>query len=160
MSYGNQNVKDLYSIKLNSYIKMNTIAPQTEEFVNLLKNSSKTVNDKIDNQLLCEVYSNRVNILITEDRGMREKAALLGIADKVFSINSFISKATAENPELVVYKALSVREKYFGEIDLNNKFFDSFRSSYKDFDVWFNRKSEEKAYVCYGDDNDILGFYI
>ena len=73
MSYGNQNVKDLYSIKLNSYIKMNTIAPQTEEFVNLLKNSSKTVNDKIDNQLLCEVYSNRVNILITEDRGMREK---------------------------------------------------------------------------------------
>lgn len=158
MSYGNQNVKDLYSIKLNSYIKMNTIAPQTEEFVNLLKNSSKTVNDKIDNQLLCEVYSNRVNILITEDRGMREKAALLGIADKVFSINSFISKATAENPELVVYKALSVREKYFGEIDLNNKFFDSFRSSYKDFDVWFNRKSEEKAYVCYGDDNDILGF--
>jgi len=27
-------------------------------------------------------------------------------------------------------------------------FFDSFRQDYKDFDKWFNKKSDETAYVC------------
>ncbi len=156
--YRDAQMQQLYSVKLDSYIQMKTIAPQTVEFASALRIAPKTENDEIDNQLLCEIYNNRADILITEDRRMRDKAILLGIADRVFSINAFISKATSENPELLNYKALSVRKTYFGTVDVCNGFFDSFRDSYPGFDTWFAAKSNEEAYICYNDNHDILGF--
>ena len=156
--YRNAQMQELYSVKLDSYAQMRTSAPQTTEFISALRSAPKTENDEIDNQLLCEVYGNRADILITEDRRMREKAILLGIADRVFSINAFISKATSENPELLNYKALSVRKTYFGNVDVRNGFFDSFRDSYPRFYTWFAGKSNEEAYICYNENDNILGF--
>ena len=62
---------------------------------------------------------------------MRSKAERLGIADKVLSINSFISKASADYPALVEYKALNVKKEQMGNIDVKNPFFDTFRPAYK-----------------------------
>ena len=137
----NAQMQELYDAKLAAYTLLHTVAPQTDEFKRIIAGSEKTENDVIDNQLLCEVYSGRVDILITEDRKMRNKAELLGIAGKVFSINSFITKMTDENPALIEYKALSVKKTYFGEVNVSDRFFDSFRNSYVDFDKWFNGKS-------------------
>jgi predicted nucleic acid-binding protein len=158
MKYRDANMQELYSVKLDSYTQMRTVAPQTQEFIAALQSAPKTANDEIDNQLLYEVFSNRADILITEDRKMRDKAILLGIADRVFSINAFVSKATAENPALLNYRALSVRKTYCGNVDVNNVFFDSFRDSYTGFDKWFASKSNEEAYICHNDNDDILGF--
>ena len=154
----NAQMQELYDAKLAAYTLLHTVAPQTDEFKRIIAGSEKTENDVIDNQLLCEVYSGRVDILITEDRKMRNKAELLGIAGKVFSINSFITKMTDENPALIEYKALSVKKTYFGKVNVSDRFFDSFRNSYVDFDKWFNGKSNEEAYICYNDKKDILGF--
>ena len=118
----------------------------------------KNENDHIDNCLLYEVALNHVDIFITEDRRLRNKAVTLGLSDRVFSINSFISKVSAENPDLIEYKALAVEKVYFGNVDVNDSFFDSFRSAYDGFDRWFARKCDEEAYICRSDDNRILGF--
>ena len=53
---------------------------------------------------------------------------------------------------------LSVKKEYFGNINLQDSFFDTFRSAYVGFDDWFNRKSDEEAYVCKTDDDKIMGF--
>lgn len=151
-------MKHLYDAKLGSYTEIKTIAPQTIDFKSKLRDSPKTQNDIVDNQLLCEVYSGRVDLLITENRYMRNKALSLGIDNRIFSINSFITKMTAENPGLMNYKMLSVKREYFGNIDVSNSFFDSFRSSYSKFDDWFARKSNEEAYICKNDNGNILGF--
>lgn len=156
--YGDMQMQKLYDVKLSSYVEMKTVAPQSEEFKKSLERLPQSENDEIDNQLLCEVYCCRVDILITEDRRMRNKAIALGISDKVFSINAFIEKATSENPELINYKHLSVKKQYIGDVDVTNVFFDSLRDSYMEFDAWFARKSNEEAYVCYSDQNMILGF--
>lgn len=156
--YKNVQMQELYSIKLDSYVPMKTMAPQTTDFIAALLTTPKTENDKIDNQLLCEVYSNRVDILITEDKRMREKAVSLGIADRIYSINGFISKSTIENPDLLNYKALAVRKTFIGDVDVNNSFFDSFRDAYPKFNCWFSGKSNEEAYICHNDSGDILGF--
>ena len=156
--YGDLEMQKLYDVKLLSYIEMKTIATQSDEFVNRLKEVPKSENDMIDNQLLCEVYCGRSDILITEDRRMRRKALALGISEKVYSINAFIEKVTSENPELINYKYLSVRKEYMGNVSVSNVFFDSLRDSYAGFDAWFQRKSNEEAYVCYSDNNLILGF--
>lgn len=156
--YAQSEMQELYDAKLTSYEEMHTISIQSPEFIELLNCVPKTVNDEIDNQLLYETYIRKADILITEDRRMRNKAEALGIANRVFSINSFISKVSSENPSLITYKALSVRKVYFGSIDLRDSFFDSLRESYDKFDNWFMGKSEEEAYICYDDKEKILGF--
>lgn len=150
--------QQLYDARLSAYTHMQCVARQTDEFVSLLAEAPKTENDKIDNQLLYEVYCRRADILITEDRRMRSKAERLGIADKVLSINAFISKASADYPALVEYKALNVKKELMGNIDVKDPFFDTFRPAYKDFEKWFARKSDEEAYICRSDKNDIIGF--
>lgn len=150
--------QDAYNARLAAYTTMRSVAPQSAEFLSALFDSPKTENDRIDNQLLCEVYCGRADILITEDRRMRNKAQRLGLENKVFSINSFITKCTAENPKLIEYKSLAVKQEIFGNIDLTDSFFDSFRPDYDGFDKWFSGKSDETAYVCRADDNRILGF--
>lgn len=51
----------------------------------------------------------------------------------------------------------NVQYRSFGEVDLHDPFFESLRRDYPDFDDWFRRKSDEKAYVQYAD-GKILGF--
>lgn len=156
--YSNKQMQNLYDAKISSYIELKTIAHQNEQFLEKLISTSKSENDEVDNQLLCEVFCDRADILITEDRKMRGKANALGIENRVFSINAFIAKVTAENPELINYKALSVKKEYIGNIDVNDVFFESLKLSYSGFETWFASKSNEEAYVCRSDNRKILGF--
>ena len=156
--YHNQQMQDIYDVRLSAYSQMKSVAPQSAEFKKLVGSTVKTANDEIDNQLLNEIYCDRADILITEDRKMRLKAAALGIQDRIFSINGFITKSTDENPELLNYRALSVRKTIFGCVDVHDSFFDTFRSSYAEFDRWFSRKCDQEAYICKKDNSQIQGF--
>ena len=127
--YQNPQMQALYDAKLDAYTTMKSIATQTDAFTELLNDIPKTDNDRIDNQLLYEIYCGRADILITEDRKMRLKAERLDITDKGFTINAFITKASSENPALIDYKALSVRKECFGNVDISNPFFNTFKES-------------------------------
>jgi predicted nucleic acid-binding protein len=135
-------------IKLDSYQLLKTVAPLHENVEITCDKIDRTGNDKNDTLLLNEVYCSRVDLLITEDKKIHQKAKALGIEDKVFRIDSFIEKAILENPTLVDYKTLSVKKEYFGNIKIDDSFFDSFREDYKGFDNWFNRKADETSYIC------------
>ena len=156
--YNNQQMQELYDARLSAYTEMRSIATQTEQFQVLLSSAPNSKNDVVDNQLLFEVYCGRADILITEDRKMRQKAEIVGIQDRVFSINTFITKCTTENLEMLNYRALSVRKTTFGEVDIQDHFFDTFRSAYNHFDLWFARKCDQDAYICKNDNEEIQGF--
>lgn len=100
----------------------------------------------------------RVDYLITEDKKIHYKAQLLNITECVFKIDTFLEKVNTENPELVEYKVLAVKKQFFGEVDLADSFFDSFREDYEGFDSWFKKKSDEISYVCY--QNDTLSAFL
>jgi hypothetical protein len=89
---------------------------------------------------------------------MHTKAALLGIADRVYKIETFLEKVTGENPELADYFVLAIRKIHFGDLNLDDPFFDSFKRDYPDFARWFNKKADEDAYVCQESDGSILAF--
>jgi predicted nucleic acid-binding protein len=137
-----------FSIKLQSYNVLPTTAPLNPLVQAISKKHDVTDKDVNDTKLLNEVYCGRVDFLITEDRKIHLKATELGIEDRVFTIDAFLEKVTSENPQLTDYKVLSVRKEYFGNIDLREKFFETFKEDYKGFEEWFNRKSDEIAYVC------------
>ena len=155
--YKDKNMQELYETKLPAYTILKSVSVPQEVFLAKMPKEESS-NDKIDHQLLCEVFNNRVDLLITEDKKLREKAQNLGVRQKVYSINEFVSEKTEEYPELISYKMLSVKKELFGDIDLNDIFFDSLKEAYPDFVPWFNKKSEEEAYVCRTDEGVIKGF--
>ena len=156
--YRDPETQETISVKLESYNVIITICEPDSAFLSKIGQPEKNENDHIDNCLLFEVYLGRVDVFVTEDRRLRNKAISLGLTDRVFSINGFISKATAENPNLIEYEALAVEKVYFGNVDVKDSFFDSFRSAYDEFDRWFARKCDEEAYICRSDEGRILGF--
>lgn len=138
----------LMNVKLEAYHTIQAHAPIHPAVEKVSAAIDKTDNDKNDTILLNELYLDRVDLLITEDRKIGKKAALLGIAERVFTIDAFLEKVTAENPDLASYKVLAVKKELFGHIQLDDPFFASFKEDYPGFEKWFNRKSEEIAYVC------------
>jgi hypothetical protein len=146
-----------FGIKLKSYVELKTEAPDSADILRI-RQDDKNENDKNDTSILREVFAKRVDCLITEDRRIHAKAKLLGIADRVFTIDDFLEKVTAENPGLADYKVLAVTKEYFGKINLQDSFFDEFKRDYVGFADWFNKKSDEIAYICKSGKNDMLAF--
>lgn len=148
------------NIKIGNYHLLRTLAPFDGKIAEISHQVDINGNDINDSKILNEVYSGRVDLLISEDKKIHIKARLLNIAEKVFKIDAFLEKVTAENPDLVEYKILAVKKLYFGEVKLADPFFDSFREDYQHppFDEWFNKKSDEISYVCY--QNDILSAFL
>lgn len=151
--YKDKNALETMSIKIESYNLLKYQAPFSEKMLEVISKVDANDNDIIDSQILNELYENRVDILISEDKKIHTKANLLGISDKVFKIQNFLEKVTAENPELVNYKVLAVKKVDFAEVNIKDEFFDSFRIDYDEFNTWFSSKSEEPCYVCYSDGN-------
>lgn len=141
-------VRHSFSAKLASYRLIRFPAPLESDVEILGQELDRTANDRNDTKIVNELYADRVDLLISEDRGLARKADQLGVGDKVFTIDGFLEKVSAENPELVEYDVLAVKKTLFGDVDINDTFFDSFRADYYAFNSWFNRKSEEPAYIC------------
>jgi predicted nucleic acid-binding protein len=154
-------VRNSFQTKLQSYHLLKTTAPTAPE-VHQFDATDRDANDRNDTRLINELFANRVDLIISEDRGLHNKALKLGILDRAFTIDSFLEKVTAENPDLVDYKILSVRRTHFGHVNLHSPFFDSFRDDYAgtEFDKWFNKKADEPAYVCYEGDALVAFLYL
>jgi predicted nucleic acid-binding protein len=126
-------VVETMKIKIDNYHLLKTES-QDDEAIKKIRKNDQSKNDSIDTSLVKELYNGRVDIIVTEDRGIHRKAALLGIVEKVFTIDAYIEKATAENPELTDYRVLSVKKEYFGNINLSDNFFESFKQDYAEFE--------------------------
>lgn len=137
------------NIKIESYNLIRNLASTNATLESVSKKIDTTPNDINDTAILNEVFCERVDMLISEDKKIHIKAQLLGISDRVFKIDQFLEKITAENPKLIDYKVLAVKKIDFAKVDLNDSFFDSFREDYIGFNNWFNKKADDISYVCY-----------
>jgi len=144
-----ERVRRSFTAKLASYRVIEALAPLTPEVEGISRTLDANDNDRQDSAILNELHVGHVDVLISEDRGVARKAELLGISNRVFTIDSFLEKVVAENPSLADYKVLSVKKTLGGKVDISDPFFDSFRADYQGFDRWFARKSQEPVYVCF-----------
>ena len=158
--HGNEKIRENLGIKLRSYSILKTVAPLAEKVMTVSKQFDVNTNDKNDTLLLNEVFQGRIAILVSEDKKIHIKAQHLGIQDMVFRIDGFLEKIISENPDLIDYSVLSVTKKHFGDINLDDAFFNSFREDYEGFDRWFNKKADEIAYVTHKGNNILSFLYI
>jgi hypothetical protein len=152
-----ENTRKTLRIKLSSYTELIPLDALDASVSATCTPLDYTGNDINDTRLINEVFKDRVDLLITEDRKIKTKAQLLNIPNRVLTVNEFLERVTNSNPEFTDYKVLSVRRTHFANIDSQDKFFDSFREDYPEFDTWFNRKSQETAYIS-RNNQELLGF--
>ncbi len=126
-------------------------------FKSIINNYRKDSNSLVDNRLLLEVYSGNVNILVTDDKQILQKANELYIGDFVLSSSDLLSKFEDKYPKNIDYKMLSIKLKKFSDVNINDDFFDSLKTDYIEFDEWFRKKGDEEAYVIQDKDN-VKGF--
>ncbi len=131
-------------------------SPLQDDVKDVSARIDKTQNDLNDSCLLNEVFAGRVDILISEDKNIHTKAEMLGIQDRVYTIDSFLEKIFSEYPDLVNYKVLNVKKLKFGNINLDDSFFDSLKEDYDGFDKWFLKKYDEEAYVTVNSKSGLL----
>ncbi len=156
----NKETAHTISVKLESYEILKSISPLRPEVIAVSEKIDVNENDKNDTVLLNEIFCERIDFLITEDKKIHKKAGLLGISDRVFKIDSFLEKVVSENPGLVNYKVLSVTKKMFSEINISDSFFDSFKEDYHGFEKWFIKKSDDIAYVTINKGNILSFLYL
>ncbi len=142
-----ESVVKTMKIKIDNYQELRTISDDDEK-IEYIRQYDKTQNDNIDTSIVKELYNKRVDYIISEDRGIHRKAKYLEIDSKVFTINTYLEKVNAEYPDLANYNVLSVKKEYFGNIDIADPFFDSFKLDYKEFEKWFMSKSDKTSYIC------------
>ena len=101
-------------------------------------------NDASDNEILYVLQCDAVHALVTEDRGIHDKAKARGLVGRVYTIQ------TAEDwlrrlheKQRVLLPNVEEVELYSLTPRLGQAFFDSLRDRYKDFDVWFRAKARE-----------------
>jgi len=88
-----ERVRSSFQAKLQSYHVLKTTAPIAPE-VQKCGAGDRSPNDRNDTIIVNELYANRVDLIISEDRGLHVKASALGIADRTFTIDSFLEKVT------------------------------------------------------------------
>ena len=155
--YKNSQVVETFSVKLDSYNQIKHTLPLGSKIKEVSKKIDVNQNDENDTELLNEVFEERVDYLISQDKKIHTKAKLLGIENRVFKIESFLEKVTSENPELVDYSVLAVKKADFADVDISGPFFDSFKEDYQEFEKWFRKKSDNVCYVCYNN-NELAAF--
>lgn len=140
--------------KLHSYNKLESLSKINSDMLIITALLNKDSNDVIDDKILNELYNNRVELLITEDKKIKQKANLLGIGNRVKKIDEFIDEY--KPVEYVPHNILDIEKVYFGDLDINDEFFDSLKADYPGFVNWYNRKSQEEVY-CYKENQKVFG---
>ena len=147
--YKDEPIKNAMLAKLNSYEKLSETTICDAYFKQIVSPLGNDENSENDNEILYQVYSGRVDFLITEDRGILRKAEGLYLRDRAMTSNEFLTTVEKQNPSLIDYDALSVSLVKIGSLDIDDHFFDSLREDYDGlkFNQWLTKKSESDAYV-------------
>ncbi len=155
--YKDPKIVEAFRIKLGSYNTIQAVPELDETVKTISQDIDVNENDFSDTEILNIQFLGITDLFITEDKKIRQKASLLNIQSTVLSIEEFLERVSIENPEFVEYKVLSVQKKRFGEVNLSDPFFDSFREDYVGFNQWFRKKNDEFVYVCLAE-NKVLAF--
>lgn len=101
------------------------------------------VNDSRDNEILYALSLNAANGLVTEDRGIHDKAKARGIANRVYTIQTANDLLRRLHRQVVLSLPNVTEVPLFSLTpQLGTAFFDSLREAYPEFDDWFARKAQ------------------
>jgi len=114
--------------------------PHRESDFFSIMGESIRINDEIDNYLLCALYKNAVNFLITEDMGIHRKAKRLDLSDRVLRVIEALDLFRKELPKDVKLPP-ALQKTTMANLNVNDPIFDTLRDEYRGFNEWYAKKA-------------------
>lgn len=154
----NENRKKVVLSKINTYVLLES-PPEPNNDDNFLKivGPPSKPNDYIDNTILYAVCKDAADFLITEDKGIHNKAIRLGVKERILSVEEalYLFKKDFHNEK--VGHPPAVKEEFVYNLNINDHFFDSLKEEYKGFETWLKKISREgrKCWVHLREDGAI-----
>ena len=135
------------------------------EFLDIVdEKRSCSINDRRDNTILYAVYKNAVDILVTNDRKLANKAQRFNPELSVYNVSEALYFLNTLYPEpKSVSTPLGIIETEMYNVDLGDTLFDTLKRDYGDeFSKWFIDKSREgrMCYVYYQPESKKLGCFM
>lgn len=139
--------------QLNDFTLLTKIYRPTERIKQLLTNPKyKLIKGQTGIKTLLPhltlLDSNLIDFLITENPLMFQLARELNLDDRVYGIENYIEKCSYEHRDLDTTKGVVVKTIQFGNLSLNDVFFETFIRDYSPHYVeWFYSKSKDLVYI-------------
>ena len=111
-----------------------------------LRNGWAQTNDngRVDNLLLHALHRGAVHLLISEDAGIRTKAAQVAIQERVYRLEQVL-EALAKSAQPQQFDVpFGIKQRFLHEFDVRGSFFDSLRQGYAGFDRWYLSGAREQ----------------
>lgn len=104
---------------------------------------------------LNQLIEGNIDYLITDNNVAQRISEVLGIEERVYSVEDFLERCALEYRELDKNKGIVIQKLKMGQLDINDSFFDSFKKDYSPYyECWFQQKMKDPVYVAY-DNNKI-----
>lgn len=100
-----------------------------------------TANDQVDLDVLTALRANAADLLVTQDRRLRQAAARIGLAERVKTIQTAVEYLGTLAGKVRDYP--TVEERLVHELDQDDPIFDSLKADYADFEGWFSKACRE-----------------
>ena len=117
---------------------------QPEREIKSMINNQHT--DSVLNQAILGVQE--FFIAVFQNRLQKLKVMALNVFDRVFPIDHCLEKVLAQEKPVSSYKVPVIKKELFGNINIDDSFFDSLKEDYPEFTQWFKKKSEQTVYIC------------
>lgn len=135
------------------------MSPNIKKVIELLKTQYDEKELKAIKRLLPQLLwldKGMVDYVITENEYLFSIAKAIGIDDRVYSIENFIEKLSVEHRDLDPYKSLRLKVERMEQLDINDRFFNTFKQEYNPYYCdWFKKKGNDAVYVSRYDNNKI-----
>jgi hypothetical protein len=112
-------------------------------------------NDHRDLRILAALQANAVNFLVTDDAGLRKRAARIGLGDRVLTLADAAAMLEAFEPTAVEPPPKITHVPSYA-LDLDQEIFVSIRADYEEFDEWIDKvrgdSSNRECFIVTEDD--------
>ena len=98
-------------------------------------------NDSVDLEMLGALDNHAVDLLVTEDRGLRDHADAAGLGSQTLSILGAVEYLKSLFGQPVALPAVQARQAY--ELSMEDPIFESLCDNYDDFDRWWAKVSND-----------------
>jgi GNAT superfamily N-acetyltransferase len=128
--------------KLEKFPRLRDVPPHYYSKLVAQSGSIKNKNDEADMRLLSAVEAKAVDFLVSQDIGLHRRAARASLNGQVLTVEAALNWVRQLfTPKTVSLPYVVERKAY--EIDHTDPIFDSLRSDYPGFDVWFAKCKKE-----------------
>lgn len=156
-----KNGKKIILSRLRKYQALKNIENPQEKFLKRINSKHDTPRVIVDDKLLYAIYKKYIDILVTNDNGIYQKAKLINIDPKIYRLEQALNfleelflEKEIEIPNIVTHSLKN--------IDISEKIFRSIPDEYPDFREWFRQKVKEdrKAWLYRDFKNEIKAICI